>query len=190
MEDLQSKEIEERQGPIQHALKFGAIVGMISAIFTILLYVIDPALMINMWIGLSLLVVFLGIVIYGGITYRNEIGGYIDFGPAYIHGFIVLLTMGIIGLAVNLLLHNVIDTTLKDTLTEAGIEQSIQLMEKFGAPQEAIDDAIEKQREDMENQFTNIGILKSTMYGIIAYAVIALITGLIVRRREKLSDVM
>ncbi len=190
MEELQNEELEQAPSPIQHAVKFGAIVGMVSAIFTLLLYVIDPPLLTNMWLGFGLLAVFLGLVIYGGITFRKEIGGYIDFGPAYLHGFIVLVTMGVISLVVNLLLHNVVDPTLKDTLTEAAIEQSVQLMEKFGAPQDAIDEAIEQQREGMEAQFTTIGQLKGAMWAIVGYAVIALITGLVVRRREQVSDVV
>jgi len=189
MEDEQIEEVEQVKTPLQHAVKFGGIVGMVSAILTILLYVIDPALMVNMWLGLSLLAIFLGLVIYGGISYRKEIGGYIEFGPAYIHGFVVLVIMGIIGLAINLLLHNVIDTSLKDTLTEVSLEQTGNMMEKFGAPQDAIDEALEEQRGKAEDQFSNMGLLKGFFIGIIAYAVIALITGLIVRRREKVSDV-
>ncbi len=190
VEEDEYEEMEQPKTPLQHAVKFGAIIGMISAIITILLYVISPALMINIWIGLSLLIIFLGLVIYGGISYRKEIGGYIDFWPAYIHGFMVLLTIGIIGLIVNLLMHNLVDTTLKETLTDASLEQTGRIMEWFGVPQDAIDDELEQQREKVEKQFTNAGMLKGLLYGIIAYAVIALITGLIVRKREKLPDVV
>jgi len=187
MEDLENEETEQKT-PIQHALKFGLILGMVSAIFTLLLYVIDPTLMVNMWM-LLLLLVFIGLVVYGGISYRKEIGGYIDFGPAYIHGFTVLVIMGIIGLAMNLLMYNVVDPNLKDTLTEATIEQTRSMMERFGAPEDSIDEALENAQADTEDRFSNMGLIKSFLYGIIAYAVIALITALIVRRREKVSDV-
>ncbi len=190
MEEIQNEEMEQAPSPVQHAIKFGAILGMVSAILTILLYVIDPSLLINIWLGLGLLLLYLGLVVYGGISYRNEIGGYIDFGPAYLHGFIVLVVMGLISLAVNLLLHNVIDPNLKDTLVEASIEQTTQMMEKFGAPTDAMDEALENQRESMTAQFSLMGQLKGGLFAIIGYAVVALITGLIVRRREQVADVV
>jgi len=188
MEDLQNEELEAPKTPLQHAVKFGLILGMVSAIVTLLLYVIDPTLMVNVWM-LLLLLVFIGLVIYGGISYRNEIGGYIDFGPAYIHGFTVLVVMGVIGLLMNLLMYNVVDTSLADTLTEASIEQTRGMMENFGAPEDAIDEALEKAEADAAASFTNFGLIKSFFISLIVYAVIALITALIVRRREKVSDV-
>ena len=187
MEDLQNEETEQKT-PIQHALKFGLILGMVGAIITLLLYVIDPTLMVNIWM-LLLLLVFMGLVIYGGISYRNEIGGYIDFGPAYIHGFTVFVVMGIIGLVMNLLMYNVVDPSLGDTLTEASIEQTRGMMENFGASEDAIDEALEKVEVDTAASFTNFGLIKSFLISIIIYAVLALITALIVRRREKVSDV-
>ena len=146
MEEEQYEEIEEAKTPLQHGLKFGLIIGMVGAIINILIYVVDPSYLANMWYGIIMLLVFLGLVIYGGISYRNEIGGYIDFGPAYIHGFTTFVIMGIIGLALNLLLHNVIDPNLGDTLTDASIEQTTKMMEGFGLSGDQLDDALEEQR--------------------------------------------
>jgi hypothetical protein len=188
MEDIQNEEMEPKT-PVQHALRFGAILGVVSAIITLLLYVIDPALMISVW-NLVLLIVFLGLVIYGGISYRKEIGGYLDFGPAYIHGFVTLVTMSVIGAIMGLLLYFVIDPTLPETLTEATLQQSADMAARFGAPQEAVDQLMEDQREQTAAQFTMAGQLKGFGIQIIVNAVLALITGLIVRRREKVSDVV
>lgn len=189
MEEEQYEEIDEAKTPVQHALKFGLIIGMAGAIINILIYVIDPTYLANMWYGITMLVIFLGLVIYGGLSYRKEIGGYIDFGPAYIHGFTTFVIMGIIGLALNLLLHNVIDPNLGETLTDASIEQTAKMMESFGLSGDQLDEALEEQRGTMEDQFTNAGIIKGFFISLIVYAVIALITGLVVRRREKVSDV-
>ena len=188
MEDIQNEEMEQKT-PLQHALRFGAILGVISAIFTLLLYVIDATLMVSVW-NLLLLLVFLGLVVYGGITYRKEVGGYLDFGPAYIHGFVTLITMSVIGIVIALLLYFVIDPTLPETLTEASLEQSASFAERFGAPQDAVDQMIEDQREQTAAQFTLAGQLKGFGIQIIVNAILALITGLIVRRREKVSDVV
>ena len=188
MEDLENEELEQPKTPLQHAVKFGLILGMVGAVINLLLYVIDPTLIVNMWM-LLLLLLFMGLVVYGGITYRKEIGGYIDFGPAYIHGFTVFVMMGIIGLAVNLLMYNVVDTSLPETLTEASVENARSMMERFGAPEETIDEALEEARVDAADRFTNFGLIKGFFISLIVYAVLSLITALIVRRQEKVSDI-
>ena len=188
MEDLENEELEEPKTPLQHAVKFGLILGMVGAVINLLLYVIDPALLANMWM-LLLLFVFMGLVVYGGITYRKEIGGYIDFGPAYIHGFTVFVMMGLIGLAVNFLMYNVVDTSLPETLTEASMENARGIAESFGASGDALDEAMEEARADTEARFTNLGLIKGFLWGLIVYAVLSLITALIVRRQEKVSDI-
>jgi uncharacterized membrane protein len=188
MEDLENEELEQPKTPLQHAVKFGLILGMVGAVITLLLYVIDPTLLVNIWM-LLLLLLFMGLVVYGGITYRKEIGGYIDFGPAYIHGFTVFVMMGVIGLAVNFLLYNVVDPNLPETLTEASVENARGMMERFGAPADSIDEALEQTRTDTEASFTNFGLIKSFLISLIVYAVLTLITALIVRRQEKVSDI-
>jgi len=187
-EELQNEETASATSPIQHAAKFGAILGVIGAIITLLLYVINPALLINVWM-LALLLVYIVLVVYGGITYRKEIGGYIDFGPAYLHGFVTFVVMGLISLMINFLLYNIVDSSLPEVLTDASMEQTASMMEKFGAPESAIEEAMEQQRPEIEAGFTNFGLIKGFFTSLIFYAVISLITGLIVRRREKVSDV-
>ena len=188
MEDLENEELDQPKTPLQHAVKFGLILGMVGAVINLLLYVIDPTLLVNMWM-LLLLLLFVGLVTYGGITYRKEIGGYIDFGPAYIHGFTVFVVMGAIGLVVNLLMYNVVDPNLADSLTEASVEQARGIAENFGASGDALDEAMENARTDAADRFTNFGLLKGFLFSLIFYAVLSLITALIVRRQEKVSDI-
>ena len=63
MEDLENEELEEAKTPLQHGLKFGLILGMVSAIITILIYVIDPTLLANKWFGIIMIYVFFGLVV-------------------------------------------------------------------------------------------------------------------------------
>lgn len=186
---MENEEVNEKQSPIQHAIKYGGILGIISIIATLLLYVVDPTLMVKWWFGLIMLGVSIGFVIYAGINYRNENGGYIDFGPAFLHGFVLLAIAGLIGSVMNLLLFAVIDPSLPQVLTDAAVEQALSMAEGFGASGQALDDAADRAREQTEGQFSTMGIIKQYFIGLIMYAVFALITGLIVRRKEKVSDV-
>ncbi|MEN8251524.1 MAG: DUF4199 domain-containing protein [Bacteroidota bacterium] len=190
MEDIQNEELEQPQTAVQHALKFGGLLGIIGAILTLLLYVIDSVLMVNWVIGIIWIIILLGLVIYGGITYRRELGGYIEFGPAYIHGFVTLVIIGVIGIAVNLLMYEVVDDTLAETHIEATFDQLRGFMEMLGAPEDAIDQAIEEGRADAEEGFTTKGQLIGFAKSLIFYAIVSLIIALIVRRREKVSDVV
>lgn len=189
MEEEQNEEVQEKQSVVQNALKFGVIVGVVGAMITLLLYVAGPEFMVKWWVGLISLAVFIGLVIYGGISYRNEIGGYIDFGPAFLHGFITLAVAGLIGTLVNFLLFTVVDPNLPEELTEATVEQAISMAEGFGATGAALDEAEARAREQTEGQYEVGGLVKQYFIGLIIYAVMALITGLIVRRKEKVSDV-
>jgi hypothetical protein len=188
-EELQNEETNNQQTPLQHAIRFGAILGVISAIIGLLLYVVDPTLMIKWWFGLIMIAVSLGFIIYAGITYRKSIGGYIEFGPAFIHGFVTFAIAGLIGTVMNLLLYTVIDPELPEVLTDAAVEQAMSMAESFGAPPEAMEQAAENARAQTEGQFTPMGVAKSYFISLIFYAILSLITALIVRRREKVSDV-
>ena len=188
MENEENEEMEQPKTVVQHAVKFGLILGIAGAILNLLLYVIDPTLLVNIWM-LLLLFVFMGLVVYGGINYRKEIGGYINFGPAFIHGFTVFVMMGLIGLIFNLLMYNIIDSSLAETLTDASVEQAQSMAEGFGASGDVLDEAMEKARTDSAASFTNFGLFKSFLISLIVYAVLSLITGLIVRKQEKISDI-
>jgi len=186
MEDNEEPKVTLRD----HAIKWGVILGLVGVIYTVLLYIVDAALLANMWLGLFTLVLFLGLVVYAGIDYRKQMGGLLPFGKAYQHGFLTLFIGGIIGTLFNYLLYNIIDPGLVETLAEAGAENARAIAERFGAPPEAIDDAVEKARTDTIDRLQGAGVFISFLWGLIAYAIIALITGAIVKRKPPESDVV
>ena len=187
-------EMEDNEEPKtslrDHAIKWGVIIGLVGIIYTVLLYIVDATLLVNMWLGLFVLVLFLGLVIYAGIDYRKQIGGLIPFGKAFQHGFLLLVIAGLIGTIFNFLLYTVIDPGVVDTLVDGSVENARSIAESFGAPPEALDDAMETARTDTIERFTTKGIFTGYLWGLIAYAVIALITGAIVKRNPPQSDVV
>jgi hypothetical protein len=78
----------------------------------------------------------------------------------------------------------VIDTELPQKLTDASIENTRAMMENFGAPEDAIDEALVKAEESSKEQFTIVGQLKGYFYILIFSAIMALISALIVRKNE------
>ncbi|MBX2911041.1 MAG: DUF4199 domain-containing protein [Cyclobacteriaceae bacterium] len=171
-----------------HALRWGLIVGLTSAILSLLLYVVDYSLMADWKVGLSLLAIYIGLTIYAGMGYRKESGPYLSFGKAYQHGFIVFACSGLIATLFNIMLFQVIDTDLGGKVTEVAVENTATMMANFGAPPDKIDEALEDTRERMTNQYTLMGQVKGYAFILIVSAVFALVTGLIVRKPEPVFD--
>lgn len=167
-----------------HAAKFGGIMGGISIFLVVIFYVISMAFLATFkFLGL-VLVIALGIMIYSGINYRTEAGGYISYGKAWTHGFVVLAVSGLLGLAFNLLLYHVIDPELPQKMADTIIENTEEMMRSFGAPDDTIDQTISGMRDDLPNQFSMGGLCLGYLKNLIGSAVIALITALFVRRNE------
>jgi hypothetical protein len=182
METTNQVEAADGQSLLKNAAKMGAILGAITIILTVLIYAVDYAIMVNMWFGLFVIVLALGYVIYAGITYRKEVGGYLSYGKAFQHGYVTLLTSAIIGSIFSILLYTVIDSDLPAKLTDVAIENAETMMVKFGAPQEQIDKSLDEMRRDMPARFSALGVIKQLGWGLIIYAVIAAITSLFVKK--------
>lgn len=181
---METQQTEETAPPslINHAVKYGVILGGVSITLVIILYVVDFSLMAGFkFLGL-MLVVGLGMVIYAGINYRNEIGGFMPYGKAFLHGLAVLAISGIISTLFNIVLYTVVDTELAQKMTDVVIQNTEEMMAGFGAPQSTIDQTSEGMRTEMPKQFTMGGFMLSYLQALIFYCIIAVITSLFVRK--------
>lgn len=172
---------------LNHGIKWGAILGAISITLVVIWYVIDYTLMADWKVGIFSLLIYIGFTIYAGINFRGETGGYISFGKAFQHGFLIFAVSGLIASVFNLLLYTVIDPELPAKLTEAVLEKTAAMMEGFGAPEDQIDKAMEDARSRTENQYTPSGIAMGYGYLLIMSAIFSLITGLVVRKNEPID---
>ena len=178
--------MEEHQSPFQAAIKPGITMGLVSLAVTFIAYFIDSTLLASGLFGLVALVIFFGLIIYFGREYRNELGGYMTFGTAFNFSFISIFISGIISLIGQLLLFHLVDPELPGVLADAAFNSSIEMMEKFGASADSLPpDQLDKMREDMKGSFTIFGQIKSFGIGIIFYAIIALILGAILKKKDK-----
>ncbi len=169
---------------INHAIRWGAILSGVTIVLVMLLYAIDYTMMAGFTFIIIATLLGIGVVIYAGINYRNQIGGYLPFGKAYLHGLTVFAAAGLISTVFNFLLYFVIDPDLAANMTEAIISNTEKTMENWGAPADRIDETIEKMREDMPKNFTAFGLIKGYFTGLIWYVILSLITGLIVKKNQ------
>lgn len=180
---------EQAQSPIQSAIRPGIILGLVSLVLTYVAYFIDSSLLASGYFGLVALVLFFGLIIYFGKEYRKEVGGFLSFGTAFNFSFFSILISGVIGLIGSLLLFHVIDPSLPQVLGETTFETQLEMMEKFGASPDAMPaETLEEMRQASLSNFTLVGQLKGFGFGLIAYAIIALILGAILKKRDKSLD--
>jgi len=168
----------------KHALRWAIIMGVVSILYTIILYVIDYTLMVQLKMLFIALALYFGIAIYGGIDYRKSVGGFLSYGKAWQHAMIVFAISALISTLFNLLFYNVIDSELPAKLTEASMENTRQMMANFGAPEDQIDKAMADAKTRTEGQFTPIGMAKGYLFILVVSAVMAAISSIFVKKNE------
>lgn len=180
---------EQAQSPFQAAIKPGITIGLVSLVLTYLAYFIDSSLLTKWWFGLIALVIFFVLIIYFGKQYRTELGGFMSFGTAFNFSFITMIVSGLITLIGQILLYQVIDPSLPAVLADLTFETTLKTMESFGADPDSLSpEQLEEMRQSSASNFTFAGQLKGFGFGLIAYAIIALILGAILKKRDKSLD--
>ena len=174
---------------MNRAVKSGLFLGLISIIISLLVYLIEPTYFVKWWFQLVVLLISICLVIYFGIQYRkNEQDNVLTFKGAYINSLVIFIVGGVLGMFFSMLLFLVIDPDLPSVLTEASIQQSYEMMRNFGAPDEAIDDAIEQIKNDIPESFTVGGMLKNTALSTIFYLLLSLLTAAFIKKKKPEFD--
>jgi hypothetical protein len=154
-----------------NGLVWGAILGFVSVIYNVILYMLDQHMNQNMsYLGIIITIVVLVIAIR---SFRDNVrGGVLPFGPAFSFGFVVVLVSSLIGIIYANILWTVIDpeymTKMQDLQMEKMLEQ--------GIPEEALDQAMGITKKFMSPvMMTIFGLLGSVFFGTIVALIIAAI---------------
>lgn len=174
-------------GLMNNAIKNGLILGGISVVMVLLIYVIDYTILVQMKMLLFTFLISVGYAVYAGIGYRKEIGGYISFGKAYQHGFFMFIASSVVYTLFTFLLYYVIDPELPAKLTEASLANTEEMMRGFGMAEDQLEEAMEKAREASANQFSPAKMALGLVFGVIAGAIFALISGAIVKKNQPVA---
>jgi hypothetical protein len=150
----------------------------------VIVYVVDIGMMADWKFGMFSFVLFCGLAIYFGIGYRKEIGGFISYGSAFKYSFVMLAVSSFIGLLFQMLLFNVIDPELPQTLTRAMIEAQEKTLSGFGMDPAAIDGVIEKLEKDLPANYSFVGQLKSSWAIVLASVIFAALASIFIKKNE------
>lgn len=160
------------------SLKWGLIGGMVIILYSIIMYVIDSTLLVNMWAGFVGLAVLIGVIIMGVKEVKTGQEGFISLSEALFAGFLVYVIASLVHTVFQYALFNWIDTNLPVLLKEKTIETTVEMMQKFGASE----DDINKTLADLDSKLdmTSAGamfwnFLKGSAFGFVVCFIIALI---------------
>ena len=172
----------------EEVLKGGLIVAGVSILILMMTYIVNVEMMVEWWYGLISLAISIGLTIYIGVSFRNTIGGFMSYKNALKFTFLVLTVSYIVGASFNILLYNVIDPTLPELIKQLTVENTVTMMENWGAPQETIDASIPEIEKSIDENTSPMGIIKATPWGLLFIFIVAAFTSIFVKKNEPVSD--
>ena len=171
------------------ALKQGVTMTVVGLLIFFVTYAIDPLFLAKpkgwmVLIVVNMLALPIYFLIMGAKACKPNFD-YYSFGKAFNAAFFTGVVAAVLTLAFNVVFVNVIDTNWEAEMAEEVLNSTEAFMEKMGAPQDAIDKAMDDARSQGANKPKGfMAQLQSTGGGLLWYAVIALIIALVQRDKE------
>jgi len=169
---------------LKHAMKNGLILGGIHLTIFLLLYAMLPSKLTGFSYIFVILLLNFGFTIYQGGQWRNEIGGFIGYGPAFKYAFMLLVFNGLIGL-VSGVAFILIDPAYPMVMAESQRDTSLYWAGFFGAPEETLEQMRDKM--DLEELAKGYTLGKAFIgFGVALcfYAVGALLMALGIKKNQ------
>jgi len=129
------------------SIKYGVIAGLIMIVILLLIYFAGVNKLATMLPGVVYIpLIFL--MIWGGVTARRELGQFSGFGQAFLTVFIISFTATMLFDSFHYVLYAVIDPQIPVIVKQKMIDDTSELMEKFGASDEKTEEALKKIKEE------------------------------------------
>ena len=159
------------------ALIYGAILGFISILVAVILYVLNAQF--KTWAWIASLLVSIGVLVYCLKAYRDEyLGGFATYGKLLIMTLAIAVVSSLLSVAYTYVLVNYIDTEYVEKVKQFTIEK---IQENPRVTEAQLDALIER----TENKTTNAKIIRQPLVGgIILTFVIGLIAAAFLKREE------
>jgi len=179
--------MEKKPTLLQHTLMYGAILGIVSIIMSLIMYIAGympinlKRIMLTAVISIAITIIF---VSAGMKSYRDKVlEGNISYGQAFVAGLLIVVFSAVLASIYNLIFNLVIDPDYMNRVMEATRNWTYDMMNNMGAPEGQIEDAMER----FDRQQANMSHLKTLMQGIIWSVVFGAIISLIVAAFVKKS---
>ncbi len=179
---------ERKPNLVEHALKFGLIMGLVSIVIQLGIYVINKEWLVSVVLGFISFAITITLVVYPIRVYRQQNGGVVSFKEAFVIGFIVFAGSSLLTSVFQYALYNFIDPDLSEYIKEKAIEKVASITEKIGGSQDDIEKAVEQlEREDFSQSPKRLA--SNFLGGILSGSVISLIIAAFTRKKPKTQDI-
>lgn len=162
----------------------GVITGAVTSLYMALLYSAGMETFSNWLLSSLMYPIIIGLTCYFTAQLKKQ---FLEEAFNFLQTFVVILSIMMVAALVstvwNIILFNVIDTSLAKELSERILEQTAETMEKWGAPESTMKETLKGMR-DLPSQFKPIAQLLSWLKGGIFMAIISLICAVFMRRKE------
>lgn len=165
----------------KNGVSYGIITGVVGALITTLIYSIDLKLFTAWWVTVISISSYIVIAVVLLSKTKKELKGIFSFKDAFTTYFISAVIGILISVAFNIILFNFIDPSAKEAIKEVSIKYAVEMMEKFGTPSSAINEAVKKLQEN--DQFSIVELLKSSVFSIAFSALFGLLLALIFKSK-------
>ena len=167
-------------------IKYGIIGALVSCITSFIAYMfyrqLFASFMSQILVGLVIFAIGVFIPVWGGVTFRAERGGILLFKDAFLGVFIICAISSAGSGLMTYVIPNIIDPDYAPKLMELVQTTTRESMEKFGAPDDKIEEAMG--RFKIENFKPNaLGALKGYGISLIWGAVLSLIIAAFIKRK-------
>jgi hypothetical protein len=172
------------------ALKNGLILGGVSIIVFILMYVGDVkpvGIMMPILVGLLGLAISITVLVILFKKYRTSVGGFISFRDAFLYCLIALVTASVLSTVFTLIFIKLIEPDYYKNIMEA----QKAYMENYLSGKVS-DEQMAQTLDKLDEQAATMGSIASTVknffIGVIINGIIALIVGAIMKKNPEMFD--
>ena len=168
-----------------YAYRTGLIATAVGVIYTLIAYLIGVEAFTNFYIPIIL---FILIIVYYIISLKKIKAfsdGNFPFWTAFLNFFVIAAMYIVISQFFYFILVYVIDPEFGMAVNDAIIEKSIGMMEKFGAPEQAISESLVEMEVQFEKQSTFGGALMGMLKNLAFMSVIGLIVAAVMKSKKE-----
>ncbi len=178
---------ESKSSLLKNAINGGLLLGLISIVFSVILYVLD-IIPVGITKGLVMLLItfaiYFFVLFYTTKSYRNNVlGGYISFGQAFVFGLLVAIIAAVLSAIYNYIFYAFIDPDYAARIVSVTKDWTETFMESKGVPEATIAEALDKMDEKIVTPLKSVR--QALIGGTIIGAIISLITSAIVKKKKE-----
>jgi len=158
----------------------GLILGGILSLITVIGYAVYQEMYTNWWFGILLFIFIVTYSIVSAVNSRKLLGGFIKYKDAFTSYLITVAIGTLISTVISIIIFNLVDPEAGEAVKEKILEFSINMMEKFGAPKDAINEAAAAMEN--ENPLGAASQIFNWFKGMVFYIVIGLLASLAIKK--------